>query len=156
MNDLLEFDFITMKTNRQRLLDILDGLEEPQLHEIPMGFRNNILWNAGHIVVSQQLICYQISRLPMQIDETLVPLFRKGSGPVDWKQQPSLDDFEKYVLEGAAVLEDDFKAGKFRTYHPYKTSFGVTLNSIVEGIRFNNVHEGMHLGYILALRKLVT
>jgi hypothetical protein len=156
MNDSMEFDLVTMKTTRSHLAAVLDGLEEPQIHEIPMGFRNNILWNAGHIVVSQQLLCYKLSGLPMQIDDSLVAIFRRGSSPVDWKTQPSLSDIEKYILESPLKLEQDFRAGTFGQYQPYKTSFGVTLTSIEEAIRFNNVHEGMHLGYILALCKLVT
>ncbi|MGB5463369.1 MAG: DinB family protein, partial [Aureibaculum sp.] len=30
-----------------------------------------------------------------------------------------------------------------------------TLNNIQDAIEFNNFHEGIHLGYILALKKLV-
>ena len=39
----------------------------------------------------------------------------------------------------------------FKNYNPYKTSVNITLNSVKEGITFNNYHEGIHLGTILQL-----
>ena len=37
----------------------------------------------------------------------------------------------------------------------YETSFGYTLHGVEEAILFNNTHEGMHIGTILALRYFV-
>jgi hypothetical protein len=52
-------------------------------------------------------------------------------------------------------MEKDYAAGLFNEYKAYPTSFGVTLSEIEEAIMFNNVHEGMHLGYCIALRKVI-
>ena len=76
----------------------------------------------------------------------------------------------KYVLMGDAddsydfleiprfveKLREDYAQGHFTTYETYQTSTGFVLASIEDAIAFNNFHEGIHLGYILALRRVVT
>jgi len=41
----------------------------------------------------------------------------------------------------------------FTNYSDYETSFGLNLTSIEEAISFNNIHEGIHFGYLLAMVK---
>ena len=53
------------------------------------------------------------------------------------------------------TLKEDFDAGIFVTYNEYETSTGLVLDSIETAIAFNNLHEGIHLGVIMALTKLV-
>lgn len=43
---------ILLKT-RQLLLKITENLTDEQLNKIPQGFKNNIAWNIGHLVVMQ-------------------------------------------------------------------------------------------------------
>jgi hypothetical protein len=50
-------------------------------------------------------------------------------------------------------LDRDYQEGIFRHYVPYKTSYGVELNNIDDAIIFNNIHEGLHLGYMMAMVK---
>ncbi len=47
------------------------------------------------------------------------------------------------------------RAGRFETYREYRTTPGVVLASVEDALRFNLYHEGLHLGSVLALRKLV-
>ena len=42
-------------------------------------------------------------------------------------------------------------AGVFSNFTPYTTSYGYTLTCIEDAIHFNNTHEGMHLGVVIAL-----
>ena len=49
----------------------------------------------------------------------------------------------------------DFQQGKFKEFTPYTTSAGILLNSIEEAIAFNNFHEGIHLGCVLAQKKVL-
>jgi hypothetical protein len=39
----------------------LSGYNLDQLNTIPEGFNNNLIWNIGHIIVSQQLLVYKLS-----------------------------------------------------------------------------------------------
>ena len=46
-----------------------------------------------------------------------------------------------------------YEKGVFNSFQPYTTSTNSTLKSFEEAMEFNNFHEGIHLGYILALKK---
>jgi len=43
-----------LKKTRIFLLDLIKDLTTEQLNEIPKGFNNNIIWNLGHLIASQQ------------------------------------------------------------------------------------------------------
>lgn len=40
--------------NRKLLESILENYSLKQLNMIPKGFSNNLIWNIGHIIVTQQ------------------------------------------------------------------------------------------------------
>ena len=42
---------------RKTSLKVLSGLSMVALNTIPPGFNNNLIWNFGHVVVSQQTLC---------------------------------------------------------------------------------------------------
>jgi len=46
-------------------------------------------------------------------------------------------------------------ANIFKEFRPYRTSYNVELESLDDALWFNNMHEAMHLGYMLAMRKSV-
>jgi len=62
---------------------------------------------------------------------------------------------KEHLLSLVDRLKDDYNSKKFKTYNSYLTSPNVNLITIEEAIQFNNFHEGIHLGSVLALKKLV-
>ena len=53
-------------------------------------------------------------------------------------------------------MQEDYGKGLFKGYTEYTTSANVTLSSVDDAIIFNVYHEGLHLGAILSLMKLVS
>ena len=49
-----------------------------ELNKIPEGFNNNIIWNFGHVIVSQQIICYKLSNQPLKVSDEYVNKICKG------------------------------------------------------------------------------
>ena len=49
----------------------------------------------------------------------------------------------------------DFDADLFSDYTPYTTSFGLDLKNIQDAIIFNNMHETLHYGYIMAQKRAI-
>ena len=64
--------FDTLQSNRKRLVSILADTPERILQHVPEGFNNNIWWNAAHTLVVQQLLCYRLSGLPVNVEEDLI------------------------------------------------------------------------------------
>lgn len=140
---------------RKNFLSVINSLTTEQLNKIPAGLNNNIIWNFGHVIVTQQLLCYKLSNNPMRVSEELVEKYRKGSQPSNSVSAEEIDELKKLALELPLKLEEDLKTMNFRDYKAYTTSFNVTLSSMEEAIKFNNIHEGLHLGYAMAIRKII-
>ena len=141
----------TFKAIRAYVLRLTDSLSADHLMHVPPGASNNVLWNLGHLAVTQQLLHYRLSGLPLSIPEEALPLFRKGTSPADWPKTPDVEAVRTWLAEGPERLAEDYTAGRFETYQTYPTSTGITLDSIDTAIQFNTFHEGLHVTAIKSL-----
>ena len=142
-----------LKATRANVLKQMEGVSLEQLNEIPDGFNNNLIWNAGHVAVTQQLLCYAMSGLEVKLPKDIIGIYRKGAKPEKVVTQAEVDQIKEWLTASIDWLAEDLEAGIFKSYKEYATSYGFTLTSIVDAVSFNNVHEGMHLGYMIALKK---
>jgi hypothetical protein len=123
---------------------------------IPDGFNNNLVWNLGHVIVTQQLLIYQMAGLQVHVTKDLINQFRKGSKPNKVYKENEIETLKKLLVDLIDQTKSDFEKGLFQEYKPYTTSYGMTLSSAKEAIAFNNVHESMHLGVMMQLSRLVS
>jgi len=147
--------FEILKKNRALILKVIEGFTLEQLNKIPNGFGNNIIWNMAHLVVIQQILCYKLSGLPMHVSDEMTAKYMKGSKPTADVSQEEMDEIIELFISLPNQFEKDYSANIFKEYEVYTTSLNVTLTDIDSANAFNNFHEGIHLGVILALRKLV-
>lgn len=152
---LLKFTFNLIAQTRSNMVDIMDSFNVEQLNLIPKGFSNNIIWNFGHVISTTQVLCYKLGGKPVKVEENILTEFRKGTKPEKEYNLKEVDLLKLLSVNTLAKLEDDYLDGYFEEYSPYKTSYGVELCSIEDAIRFLPAHEGLHLGYIMALRKSI-
>ncbi len=131
------------------------GFSIEQLNAIPDGFRNNLFWNYGHVIVTQQLLCYALSGQRTVVDKSLIESYRKGTAPNGMVDQAGFQELQTLSTTTLNQFQEDYEKGIFQSFKPYPTSYGVELTSIVEAFHFNLAHEAMHMGTMLALRKLV-
>ncbi|WP_372793835.1 DinB family protein [Lutibacter sp.] len=151
----MQKQFDTLKKSRLLTLNIIENLTMEQLNKIPEGFKNNIAWNITHLVVTQQLLCYKLSGLDCLISEEMILNFQKGTSPTYTISEDEFNSIKKLFLELPERLKEDYDTGLFKNYFEYKTSVGINLNTIEDGILFNLYHEGIHLGVILQLLKFI-
>jgi len=147
--------FEILKITRNNLLDAIESLSIEELNTIPKGFKNNIVWNVAHIIVTQQLLCYKLSGLEMLLDDSFVDFFKKGTAISHEVEQEEVELIKAELKSLANKLAEDYNSGLFKQYKTYPTSYNVTLNSIEDAIQFNNIHEALHFGYIMAMKKAV-
>ena len=142
-----------LRATRKNILKAIDGLSLEALNTIPTGFNNNIIWNVTHVVVTQQLLCYKLSGNKMRIPESIVTAYKKGSEPAESVSAEHVAQTIAWLSDSINWLKEDLDQGIFKEYKTYPTSYGYTLTSIEDAVTFNNVHEGMHLGWIGAIKK---
>ncbi len=152
---IITMNFEHLKQIRRNFIGLLDGLSLEQLNQKPEGFNNTIIWNYGHLIVTQQLLCYRLSGNELLISNELVEEFKKGAAPSRDVTESELVSLKQFGVSLIDQMEEDYKAGKLDSFKPYTTSFKVELNSIEETITFLSVHEALHLGYAMAQRKLL-
>ncbi len=143
---------ITQKT-RTIFFNLLESHSLEQLNKKPEGFNNTIFWNIKHVVVTQQLLTYALSGLPLLLSEEEIEAFRKGSKAEEKATKEDVNLLKEQLFSTLEQTEKDYKKGLFKSYTEYTVSTKSVLTTIEESLEFNNFHEGIHLGYILALKK---
>jgi hypothetical protein len=142
-------------TSRNMISKILENHTLEQLNKIPEGFSNNLIWNIGHIIVTQQLLVYKLSGLPMMVPEQMVDKYKKGTKPEQDVTQSEVEEIRSLLFTTIEKTKEDFANGIFKNYNEYPTSTGFVLTSAEGAMNFNNFHEGLHIGILMSLRKLV-
>ena len=152
MNQL--FDVST--TSRNMVSKFLSGYTLDQLNTIPEGFNNNIIWNIGHIIVSQQLLVYKLSGLPMVISDELVEKYKKGTKPEQILTQAEVDEIKSLLSETISQTKADYDNKIFKNYMEYTTSTGGhVLRNAEDAMAFSNFHEGLHIGNMMSISKFI-
>lgn len=152
----MSFTFDVFKNIRPYFQQFLEKCSLETLNTIPKGYNNNIIWNIGHVLVTYQILCYKLSGLPMNVSEAMVEKYRKGTKPEGPVSQAEVDEIKKLLETTIKILEDDYNKGVFSNFQEYTVSTtGNTLTSVDDALQFALFHEGLHLGYIMALIRAV-
>jgi len=149
----MEKQFEILRKTRNFLLSIINELTPEQINQVPEGFNNNIAWNFGHLIAAQQGVCYKRAGLPMIIDEELFTRFKPETKPEGEMGENEVESLKSLLLSTIDDLEADYKTGKFNGYKPWTTRYGVQIDHIEDAISFLSFHDGLHVGYVMALRK---
>ena len=151
----MKTQFEILIKSRELVVKLIEDLTMEQMNTIPKGFKNNITWNVAHLVVTQQLLHYKLSNTNCLVPEELIANFKKGTFPKRDLNDEEFDEIKDLLTALPETLIEDYEAGIFNDYETYETSTGFVLNSLETAITFNNYHEGLHLGIIRSIKKLV-
>lgn len=137
------------------MLEGIKDLTNEQLNKVPEGFNNNIAWNLGHMVAAQQGICYKRAGLTPNISEEFYEQFRSGSKPEKPLSDSEIATIKELMASNIDQLQADYDQQIFGGYTAWTTRYAVEMASIDDAIKFLPFHEGLHLGVISTLKKLV-
>lgn len=152
----MHFKLEVLQNTRGFFNKFLENTSLDDLNKIPKGFNNNIIWNIGHIVVTQQLLVYKLSGLPMMVNDELVKKYTKDTKPEGAVTQENVNEIKGLLFTTIEKTKGDYSNKKFENYNPYTVSTtGNTLNNVDEALEFVLFHEGIHLGYVLALFRAI-
>jgi len=145
-----------IKYGRQGFLKLIEGLSPEQLNKVPEGFNNNLIWNLGHLIATQQQICYKKSGQKPGIDENILETYSQGTKPNAPLSAEAIQWLKDEALTTLDQLEKDLAAGTFKDYPEYTiTKNDIPMRSIDDALDFLAFHESMHWGYAQALKRAV-
>ena len=147
--------FELTRISRKIVSQFLENHTLEQLNKIPDGFKNNLIWNIAHIVVTQQLLVYKFSGLAMMVSEELVQKYMKGTKPELDVTQADVDEIKILLTKTIDKTEENYESEIFKNYQEYLTSTGFVIKSAEDAMVFNNFHEGLHIGIMMSLRKFI-
>src|SRR5690606_23353183 len=152
----MDFIFEVLPNIRQNFKNVLENNSLEDLNKIPKGFNNNIIWNIGHVVVSQQILVYKLSGLPLMVSDELVEKYRKGSKPEAPVTLSEIEEIKGLLFSPIQKTKEDYFNGVFKEYQEYMVSTtGNTLKNVEDALQFTMFHEGIHQGYVLALLRAI-
>jgi hypothetical protein len=143
---------ITRQT-RENFIRLIETSTIEELNEVPASFSNNIIWNFVHIMTSQQLLCYQLAGLNPIIDPAYILAYKKGTRPEGFVNAEEINTIKGLIRSTIDQLEIDLDNNLFVNYNAFTTSFGVELKSTNDAVQFFPVHDALHYGYALAIKK---
>ncbi|WP_288436762.1 DinB family protein [uncultured Chryseobacterium sp.] len=147
--------FKAWKTSRAAYLKFFENYSLEQLNIVPEGFNNNLIWNIGHIIATHHKLIYIGSSLKGHIPEDIFNKYQSGTRPTSPVSQAEADLLKDLLISQMEPTVNDFQNNIFVTYKERTTGTGFHVTTIREAFEWNNFHEGLHLGYMMSMRKLI-
>lgn len=144
-----------LKKTRQHLLNFISDLSVDELNKIPAGFNNNIIWNVAHIIAAQQGVCYMRGGLPLVVKEDLFLSYKPDTKPTASVDIDAIANIKSLLIPTIDQMETDYNNGLFNSNPEWTNRYGVVHNNINDTIKFLLFHDGLHLGYVMALKRSV-
>lgn len=151
----MEYLLEVTRQTRENFIKLIEGVTIEELNEIPAGFNNNMAWNFGHIIASQQGLCYLLSNVEPSVEKRFILPYRKGTRPEQLISAEEINTLKELMRSSIDQLAEDLKGDKFVSYHSFTTDYGVAINSIAEAVQFFVVHDAYHYGIACAIKKAI-
>ena len=144
-----------IRQSRIHLLKLIENLTVEELNKIPPGFNNNVIWNLGHLIAAQQTICYLRNGAKPFIDETFLSLYKNGTKPGAYVGESNVAEMKKLFLDEIDQFGKDYGDGMFSTNMAWTSGYGIEIANIDDAINYDLFHEGLHRGYIMAMKRML-
>ena len=147
--------FKSIKRSREIYASYIENYTLEQLNTIPDGLRNNLIWNIAHIIVSQQRLAYLLSGNETLISEEFTNKYVNGTIPDGNATQEEVDEIKRLLFSTIEQTILDYENGKFDNYTETQTRTGFLLTNIEEAMLFNHYHEGIHVGFMMKIKRFI-
>lgn len=155
MNLILEKELELIAYVRHSVLKLTDGFSVEQMNRIPDKMKNNLVWNLGHMIFTQQMLCYGLGGLKPAIDTAYFAEFAPDTLPARHIGQEEIFRIRTTFEHSFECLVNDVEANNLDGYKPWKLPTGIAIDTIYDAMATNAIHEGRHFGVVISLAKLV-
>ena len=147
--------FNTITKSREIYASYLENYTLEQLNTIPNRMANNLIWNIGHIIVSQQRLAYLLSGNISLLSEDFTNKYVNGTVPNGNATQKDVQEIKDLLFSTINQTKKDFEQKKFENFTETQTKIGFLLSNFEEAMLFNIYHEGIHLGFMNKIKRFV-
>ena len=116
----MHFTLEVLSNTRKFYNKFLEKTSLDDLNKIPQGFNNNIIWNIGHIVVTQQLLAYKLSGLPMIVSDSMIAKYMKDTKPEGFVDQKEVDEIKQLLFSTIEKTKEDFTCDNWQELSEYE------------------------------------
>lgn len=140
---------------RKFLLTVIEGISIEKLNEIPAGFNNNLAWNVAHVIANQQILCYRNAGVKPVIEDEFIDKYKTGTRPEGFMDEKEFKAIKEYLLSTIDKFREDSATNLFENYvaQDFKSYPGLRLENINDAAQFVSFHDGLHVGYSMALKR---
>lgn len=144
-----------MRGARKFLINLIDGISIEKLNEIPFEFNNNLAWNFGHVVATQQILCYRNAGVKPVIEDEFIDKYKSGTRPAGNIDEKEFKIIKENLIQSIDKFEEDSRTNLFENYKAFESKLypGVRINNIGDAAKFVCFHDGLHVGYSMALKR---
>lgn len=150
----MKIEIELFRATRQNTINVLRDMTIDQINEIPDGFTGNVAWHLGHMVATHQGLIYRLNGVPATFEKEFVLKYKRGSVPGKAISEEEFEFITSQLLNQIDELEADLENIELWGDNvEYTTSYNFTISSLEESVKFSNLHQALHLGYIMALKR---
>ncbi|WP_342546860.1 DinB family protein [Lysinibacillus sp. FSL K6-4013] len=144
--------FKQMKMWRNWTVEFLRTIPENIVDQIPIGHKNTIRWNAGHLLVGWDHTVFPAVSQERHLPLSYHVMFPSGSNPDNWTEQPPPMDQIIKLLEEQPILIEQACAGHL--HEPLKEPF-LGMKTLGDMVVFHMNHESLHMGIIKSMMQIL-
>lgn len=142
--------FEQLKAYRGELLNLVHGVTHSDAEIIPEGFKNNIRWNLGHVLVDQYLWIRALTKEEIPIPMIFNEWFGYGSDPSRFTNEtPSFSELISMLQQQPQIIQKRYQDRMEEEFPPTEMGMYTVEQVLVRTI----FHEGLHIGAIQALKR---
>ncbi|MFD2640005.1 DinB family protein [Piscibacillus salipiscarius] len=145
--------FKQMSFWRSLIVGLLNEIPNDDGYKTPQGFNNNILWNAGHVLVTYEEAFHNFNGASKQLDDKFYSYFSTGTSPNDWNHDdlPTITEVTNLLDQ---QVKDFQKNWQERLNEPLVKP--LEFEKTVEELLFFLIsHECYHLGVMTSMKKVI-
>lgn len=144
-----------MRGARKFLINLIQEVSIEKLNEIPDGFNNNLAWNFAHVIATQQILLYRNAGVKPVIEDEFIDRYKTGTRPERYIDEKEFKIIKENLIQTIDKFEEDSATNMFENYKAFdlKSYPGVRIKNISDAAKFVSFHDGLHVGYSMALKR---
>ncbi|MDQ0875877.1 hypothetical protein QFZ77_004536 [Paenibacillus sp. V4I3] len=121
-----EFMFHSFNKQQDAFIDLVNKSPLDKRKVVPAGFKTNLLWHVGHVLVVTEFHVFGLADLPRVLPENYQNLFAHRTKTSDWTEEPPTWE----------VLIAQLKEQRYLIHETLKDKLEVSVKELTGQVRF--------------------